>query len=56
MIDERKDDAGPTPDAEARRHWLEENAIEFAAQAHWHEQHPHPLEDILVDPRDGADP
>ena len=33
------------------REWAEENAVAFAAQARWHELHPHPLEDILVDPR-----
>jgi len=55
MVDERKDDAAPAPDADARRCWQQENAVEFAAQSRWHELHPHPLEDILVDPRDGAD-
>lgn len=35
---------------ERRRHWLEESADAFAAQAAWHEQHGHPLADILVSP------
>ena len=48
---EKPDDAIPVPDAGARRRWLEENAVAFEAQAHWHERHPHPLEDIRVDPK-----
>jgi hypothetical protein len=56
MVDKRKDDAAPTADADARRYWLEEDAVAFAEQARWHELNPHPLEDILVDPRVGADP
>jgi hypothetical protein len=56
MVDKRKDVAAPAPDADARRCWQQENAVEFAAQARWHELNPHPLGDILVDPRDGADP
>lgn len=56
MVDKRKDVAAPAPDADARHCWQQENAVEFAAQARWHELNPHPLGDILVDPRDGADP
>ena len=33
-----------------RRQWLNENADAFAAQAAWHEQNGHPLEDILAGP------
>lgn len=33
-----------------RRRWLEDNAAAFAAQAAWHEQHGHPLADILAGP------
>ncbi len=41
--------------AEARRtQWLEENAQAFAAQAAWHEQHGHPLADILLAPGGGS--
>ena len=41
--------------AEARRtRWLEENARAFAAQAAWHEQHGHPLADILLAPGGGS--
>lgn len=37
--------------AEARqRKWLAENAATFAAQADWHEEHGHPLADILAAP------
>jgi antitoxin CcdA len=41
--------------AEARRtQWLKENARAFAAQAAWHEQHGHPLADILLAPGGGS--
>jgi antitoxin CcdA len=41
--------------ADARRtQWLEENAQAFAAQAAWHEQHGHPLADILLAPGGGS--
>jgi len=33
-----------------RRHWLEDNADAFAAQAEWHERHGHPLAEILAGP------
>ncbi|MBY6068883.1 type II toxin-antitoxin system CcdA family antitoxin [Leisingera aquaemixtae] len=37
--------------AEARRkQWLKENADAFAAQSDWHEQHGHPLADIMTAP------
>ena len=36
------------------RCWLDENASAFAAQARWHEQHPHPLADLLADPGDAS--
>jgi antitoxin CcdA len=36
-----------------RRKWLEENADAFAEQAAWHENHGHPLAEILASP--GAD-
>jgi len=36
------------------RRWLEENAAAFAAQARWHEQHPHPLADLLADPGEAS--
>ena len=37
--------------ADARRQqWLKENADAFLAQAAWHEQHGHPLADILAAP------
>jgi hypothetical protein len=51
MVDKPREHAAPTRDAPAgSRRWVEENAVAFAAQARWHELHPHPLEDILVDP------
>lgn len=50
MVHKPKDGAALTPDADARRYWLEENAAAFAAQAEWHARHPHPLSDILVEP------
>ncbi|UWQ81677.1 type II toxin-antitoxin system CcdA family antitoxin (plasmid) [Leisingera sp. S132] len=37
--------------SEARRQqWLKENADAFAAQSEWHEQHGHPLADIMTAP------
>ena len=35
---------------ERHRHWIEENAEAFAAQAEWHERNGHPLADILAGP------
>jgi antitoxin CcdA len=51
MMEKPEDAAVPSQNADARCRWLEENASAFAAQARWHEQHPHPLEDILFDPK-----
>ena len=51
MVDKQKDGTARTSDADTRRlYWLEENALAFAAQAEWHERHPHPLSEILVQP------
>lgn len=52
MVEKSEDAAALSRNADARRCWLAENAFAFAfaAQARWHEQHPHPLEDIRVDP------
>ncbi len=36
---------------DSRCRWLEENALAFAAQADWHARHPHPLAQILIDPK-----
>ncbi|WP_204114683.1 type II toxin-antitoxin system CcdA family antitoxin [Shimia biformata] len=33
-----------------RKAWLAENADAFAAQADWHEQHGHPLAEIIAAP------
>jgi hypothetical protein len=33
-----------------RDQWLNENAAAFAAQAAWHEEHGHPLTDIVSGP------
>ena len=33
-----------------REQWLNENAAAFAAQAAWHEEHGHPLADIISGP------
>jgi hypothetical protein len=33
-----------------RDQWLNENAAAFAAQAAWHEEHRHPLTDIISGP------
>lgn len=33
-----------------RDQWLNENAAALAAQAEWHEEHGHPLADIISDP------
>lgn len=50
MIDKLKN-TGPTLVVDARlRQWLGENGAAFKEQAHWHEQHDHPLADILMDP------
>ncbi|WP_298491046.1 type II toxin-antitoxin system CcdA family antitoxin [uncultured Maritimibacter sp.] len=35
---------------EQARKWVEENAEAFAAQRKWHEEHGHPLADILAGP------
>jgi antitoxin CcdA len=51
MMEKPEDAAVPSQNADARRCWLDENASAFAAQARWHERHPHPFEDILVDPK-----
>lgn len=37
-------------DTARRAQWLAENAGAFAAQSAWHEQHGHPLADILMTP------
>ena len=52
VVDKLRDNhAVPTQDAPVGgREWAEENGAAFAAQARWHELHPHPLEEILVDP------
>ena len=51
MVEKPKDGTALARDADARRrYWLEENAAAFAAQARWHETHPHPLADITLDP------
>jgi antitoxin CcdA len=52
MMEKPEDAAAHLRNAGARRRWLEENATAFAAQAHWHEQHPHPLADIILEPRE----
>lgn len=37
--------------AEAKRsQWLKENEAAFAAQAKWHEDHGHPLEEVMATP------
>lgn len=51
MVHKPKDDAALTPDVDPRRYWLEENAAAFAAQAAWNARHPHPLAEILIDPK-----
>ncbi|TDQ54571.1 hypothetical protein [Phaeovulum veldkampii] len=51
MVDKTKDGATLAPDADARRSWLEENTEAFSAQAAWHARHPHPLSDLIVEPR-----
>lgn len=57
MVDELREHAAQTQDAPAGgRRWADENAVALAAQARWHELYPHPLEDILVDPRVPIDP
>ncbi|UMA67429.1 type II toxin-antitoxin system CcdA family antitoxin (plasmid) [Roseivivax marinus] len=37
-------------DERRRRVWLEENAQAFAVQKAWHEQHDHPLVEIMTRP------
>ncbi|MFD2740658.1 type II toxin-antitoxin system CcdA family antitoxin [Sulfitobacter aestuarii] len=45
------DEALRTAVAKARQQqWRTDNAAAFAAQAAWHEQHGHPLADILAGP------
>jgi hypothetical protein len=51
MMEKPENAAAHLRNAGARRRWLEENATKLADQARWHEQHPHPLEDIIVDPK-----
>lgn len=50
MTDKPKNCAAAGREVDARL-WLEENAPAFAAQADWHARHPHPLAEILIDPR-----
>lgn len=41
--------------AQARQtQWLQQNAAAFAAQAQWHEQHGHPLAEIMAAPGGGS--
>lgn len=54
MMEKPEDAAVPSQNADARRRWLKENATAFAAQARWHEQHPHPLADLLADPGEAS--
>lgn len=57
MVDKPREHAAQTQDASAgNRRCADEDAVAFAVQARWHELHPHPLEDILVDPRVAIDP
>jgi len=51
MVDQLTNDPARVRERHARhRRWLDENAATFAAQARWHEQHPHLLADIIVEP------
>ena len=54
MMEKPEDAAAHPRNADARRRWLDENASAFAAQARWHEQHPHPLADLLADPGEAS--
>lgn len=57
MVDKPREQAAQTQEASAGgRRWAGEDAVAFAAQARRYELHPHPLEDILVDPRVAIDP
>lgn len=55
MVDKIVDELARVRERHARHcRWLEENATAFAAQARWHEQHPHPLADLLADPGEAS--
>ena len=50
MVDTSKDGWPLLPPEEDVCRWLEENVDAFAAQARWHDQHVHPLADIIMGP------
>jgi len=55
MVDKLTDDPARVREQHVRhRRWLDENATAFAAQVRWHEQHPHPLADLLADPGEAS--